>query len=219
MLSSPTVPPSRYPHPTFSRGFRILIAGGTSHSAKIAHLDERQHDSAFAAFIVRTAATISRRSAFTLETWRQTMKIRMIASASLILTLFAAPALADVHHFVALRYERNVDASIKAEIAERFKALKNTSMRNGKPYIMSITGGDGISKEGFDQGFEQGFLVIFASREDRDYFVGKPYSEVMDPSHQAVAQFAEPHFERDANGKVTGIFVYDYIVDGEATSK
>ncbi|MBX5046254.1 Dabb family protein [Rhizobium lentis] len=147
------------------------------------------------------------------------MKTKMVASASLILTLFAAPALADVYHFVALRYERNVDDSVKAEIAERFKALKDISTRNGKPYIISITGGDGISKEGFDQGFEQGFLVIFANREDRDYFVGKPYSEVMDPSHQAVAQFAEPHFEHDANGKLTGIFVYDYIPDGEAGSK
>ncbi|MBY5587533.1 Dabb family protein [Rhizobium leguminosarum] len=124
--------------------------------------------------------------------------------------LFAQAAQADIQHIVVVKYQANTDAGTKADIAKRFLALKDVAKRDGQPYIVSITGGRAISKEGFDQQLEQAFIVTFKNTADRDYFVGKPYRNTMDPDHLALATIVEPLLHRDVDGKVTGLFVFDF---------
>jgi len=138
------------------------------------------------------------------------MSIRTTLLTGLIAASIAAPAFADIQHIVVFRYKADVTAQQKAEIATRFVGLKNVARHNGTPYIVSITGGKAISKEGFDQGLEQAFVVTFKNQADRDYFVGKPYSDAMDPAHQAMVQTVVPKLQADSAGKPTGLFVFDY---------
>jgi hypothetical protein len=108
--------------------------------------------------------------------------------------------LADIQHIVVFGYKAGVPAEKKAEIATRFLALKDLAKRNGQTYIVSITGGKATSKEGFDQGLEQAFVVTFKNEADRDYFVGKPYSDTMDPAHEALVQVVVPLVAADSMG-------------------
>jgi len=138
------------------------------------------------------------------------MSFRNKFLAALAAVLIASPAFADIQHIVLLRYKPGVTAEQKAWIATRFLALKDLATRNGKPYIGSITGGKAISKEGFDQGLEQAFVVTFKNEADRNYFVGKPYSNAMDPTHEAFAQIVVRRVAVDSSGKIAGLFVFDY---------
>ena len=138
------------------------------------------------------------------------MSFRIRIPALLATVLFAGAAFADIQHIVVFRYKAGVSAQQKAEIATKFLALKDLAKRNGQRYIVSITGGQGISKEGFDQGLEQAFIVTFKTKADRDYFVGKPYSDTMDPAHEARAQATVPLLATDSAGKPSGLFVFDY---------
>jgi hypothetical protein len=138
------------------------------------------------------------------------MSIRIKFLAGLAAVLIASLAFADIQHIVVIGYKPGVTAEQKAGIATRFLALKGLAKRNGKPYIASITGGTAISKEGFDQGLEQAFVVTFKNEADRNYFVGKPYSNVMDPAHEALVQIVVPQVAVDSAGKMTGLFVFDY---------
>jgi stress responsive alpha/beta barrel protein len=109
-----------------------------------------------------------------------------------------------------------VPAEKKAEFATRFLALKDLAKRNGQTYIISITGGKAASKEGFDQGLEQAFVVTFKNEADRNFFVGKPYSDEMDPAHEALVQIVVPLVAVDSAGKLTGLFVFDFNDDRSA---
>lgn len=113
------------------------------------------------------------------------MSFRTKILTGLAATLLASPVFADIHHIVVFRFKSDVTEPQKAAIAARFFDLKDLAKRNGHRYIVSITGGKAISKEGFDQGLEQAFVVIFKNESDRNYFVGKPYTEGMDPAHEA----------------------------------
>lgn len=63
-----------------------------------------------------------------------------------------------VRHIVLFRYASNVSAFQKNQIKARFLNLKNTCLRNGKSYIVSIEAGSQNSFEDADQGLEQGSL-------------------------------------------------------------
>jgi Stress responsive A/B Barrel Domain len=143
----------------------------------------------------------------------------MITRVSLVLgiaaMLFTQSAVADIQHIVIFKYRPDVTESVKTDIARRFIKLKDIARHDGRPYIVSITGGKATSKEGFDQKMDQGFIVTFKNETDRNYWVGKPYSELMDPDHQALAKDVDPLLVRDEGGNVSGIFVFDYD-DGTA---
>ena len=138
------------------------------------------------------------------------MSFRTKLFAVLAAVLIAGPAFADIQHIVVFRYRADVAAATKADLAAHFLALKDLAMRDGQRYIVSITGGRAISKEGFDQGMEQAFVVTFKNEADRNYFVGKPYSDAMDPAHEALVQIVVPQVAVDSAGKITGLFVFDY---------
>jgi hypothetical protein len=130
-----------------------------------------------------------------------------IAASALLL---AGAAQADIQHIVIFKYQPQVDEAARADIARRFLGLKDIARRDGKPYIVSILGGKAMSREGFEQGFEEAFIVTFKTASDRDYFVGKPYRETMDPDHMALAKVAEPLLTHDPGGKLTGLYVFDF---------
>lgn len=136
------------------------------------------------------------------------IKTLLTLTASAI--FFAGTALADIQHIVIFKYRDGVEASTKADIAQRFIGLKDIARREGQPYILSIVGGKAASKEGFDQGYEEAFILTFKTKSDRDYFVGKPYQDTMDPDHLALAKVAMPLLMQDAQGKATGLYVFDF---------
>jgi Stress responsive A/B Barrel Domain len=133
-----------------------------------------------------------------------------IIIAAVASALWTMPANANIFHVVAFRYTPQTDARRRAEIARRITGLKWVATRGGKPYIVSIKGGTPVSKEGFDQRFDYMFIVEFKTRADRNYFVGQPYLRRMDPQHQSVADFVMPNVERSSDGRLTGIFVFDF---------
>lgn len=136
------------------------------------------------------------------------MKIISIAVAAAL--ALPSPALANVIHVLSFRYKPNVTASQRADLARRIIELRQTARRDGRPYIVSIRGGSAVSREGFDQKFQQLFIIEFKTVADRNYFVGPPYLKVMDPVHSAVADRVMPNVERAADGALTGIFVFDF---------
>jgi hypothetical protein len=138
------------------------------------------------------------------------MSLRTQFMIGLATVLVAGTAFADIQHIVVFKYKADVPAAKKAEIATRFLALKDLARQNGQTYIVSITGGKAISKEGFDQGLEQAFVVTFKNEADRNYFVGKPYGDAMDPAHRALAQVVVPLVAVDSAGKVVGLFAFDF---------
>jgi Stress responsive A/B Barrel Domain len=135
--------------------------------------------------------------------------IRLLTLAASAL-LLAGAAQADIRHIVIFKYRPQVAEATRADIAKRFIALKHIARHDGKPYIVSIVGGKAVSREGFDQGFEEAFIVTFKTTGDRNYFVGKPYQETMDPDHLALAKVAEPLLTHDTAGKATGLYVFDF---------
>src|ERR1043166_6632815 len=98
---------------------------------------------------------------------------RVVAVLS-VLVLFAAapvwaadgPSRGKVIHIVAFKYKKAITDAKKKEIADALVALK------GKiPQIVSIEHGTNISKEGFDKGFHEAFIVTFANEKDRDIYL------------------------------------------------
>src|SRR5882724_12491989 len=144
------------------------------------------------------------------------MSFRTRILTGLAATLLTSPVFADIHHIVVFRFKSDVTEAQKAGIAARFFALKDLAKRNGHRYIVSITGGKAISKEGFDQGLEQAFVVTFKNESDRNYFVGKPYADTMDPVHETLAKVVVPLVAADSTGKPTGLFVFDFNDDHSA---
>ncbi|KAF1851729.1 dabb-domain-containing protein [Cucurbitaria berberidis CBS 394.84] len=76
-------------------------------------------------------------------------------------------------------YEQ-VDEACKRMLALHEKCLHPTSRQ---PYIKSFSGGKNNSPEGHAGAFTHGFVVEFASAEDRDYYVNE------DPAHQEFGKF------------------------------
>jgi hypothetical protein len=130
----------------------------------------------------------------------------LIGAASLLIGVAAS---ADVIHFVAFKYQPGVSQQQKADISQRFLELQKVAKKQGRQYILSIVGGKELSREGFDQGLEQAFIVTFENEGDRNFFVGKPYAAAMDPAHEALAKVVEPLLSKGADGAPNGLFVFD----------
>jgi hypothetical protein len=135
--------------------------------------------------------------------------LKWFAGLALGIALGANPVFANVTHIVAFKYKASVTSAQKADFARRFFALRDTARRNGERYIVSITGGHESSREGFDYGMEQIFVVTFKTADDRDYFVGKPYRDAPDPAHGALMPVVMSMIDLDTAGK-PAIFVVDY---------
>jgi len=94
-------------------------------------------------------------------------------------------------HIVLFKLKSSLGDSEKKEFCDDMLGLRETCMHptSNKPYIVSSSGGIDNSPEGAQGGFTHGFVVEFASREDRDYYVAK------DPTHQAFVKKNSPRFD------------------------
>lgn len=59
-----------------------------------------------------------------------------------------------ITHIVHFAYKPEVDLSTRHLLASRFLLLLESCKRDGKPYILSLTGGKQNSTEGVDKGLE-----------------------------------------------------------------
>ncbi|KAL2022811.1 hypothetical protein VTK56DRAFT_4627 [Thermocarpiscus australiensis] len=107
-----------------------------------------------------------------------------------------------VTHTVLFQFKANLKADDVKAACARFLALKQECLHpaRNEPYIRSLKGGKDNSPEGLQNGMTHGFVVEFASAEDRDYYVTK------DPAHLAFAKSLEGLLEKAT--------VVDFI-DGE----
>ena len=111
----------------------------------------------------------------------------------------------EVHHIVLFR---PVDATdnVAAEITRRFLALAG-SERDGAPYISSISGGRQISPEPGASPATLGFVVVFASIGDRNFYLGRPFvpeGSEYDLEHDAFKEFVGPLLAPD------GVDIFDF---------
>ncbi|AZN37972.1 Dabb family protein [Iodobacter ciconiae] len=116
-----------------------------------------------------------------------------------------------LRHIVLFRYKPSVSAEQRQEVSKRFLALSK-SLRNNKPYIVSIEEGLQNSGEGADHGFEQAFLVTFNSEGDRNFYVGEPIvtdTQYFDLAHQDFKVFVGPLLAPQ------GALVFDYVINGK----
>jgi len=101
-------------------------------------------------------------------------------------------------HIVLFKISSSLDESEVRKICNDMLSLKDKCIhpQTQTPYIVKSSGGIDNSLEGLQGGLTHGFVVEFASKEDRDYYVSK------DPAHQA--------FVKSIDGKVEDSRVLDY---------
>lgn len=116
---------------------------------------------------------------------------------------------ARIRHIVMFRYKEGVSQAQREDVRDRFKALAQAARRDGARYIVSIETGAQISGEGLGLGFEDAFIVTFASEGDRNYYVGTPLvtnPRFFDPIHQSFKEYVG-RFLADK-----GVLVFDFAM-------
>jgi len=104
-----------------------------------------------------------------------------------------APAKGKLVHVVSFKYKKAITDTKQKEIADALVALKKSI-----PQIQSVQWGKNVSKEGFDKGFHQLFIVTFNNEKDRDIYLEHP-------KHKEFAKLL------DGIIADKGIFVYDFF--------
>lgn len=121
-----------------------------------------------------------------------------------------------IRHIVLFRYREDIDETNQRHIEQRFRELQ-ASTRNGRRYILSIESGTQNSPEGLGQGYQQAYIVSFASQGDRNYYVGKPLISdpaLYDPTHHAFKSFIAAFISEQPSSVV----VFDFSTDTTAKS-
>jgi hypothetical protein len=121
-----------------------------------------------------------------------------------------------VRHLVLFRYRATTTEEDRALIRTRFHDLEQP-LRDGRPYILGIESGDQNSTEGLGQGFHYGFIVSFASEEDRDYYVGEPLitdPNLYDPMHHAFKTFIGPYLDPQPGS----VLVFNIVSPGQTVT-
>ncbi|KAL7952184.1 dabb domain-containing protein [Trichoderma compactum] len=103
-----------------------------------------------------------------------------------------------ISHTVLFQFKAEAMADDVKAACTRFLALKGSCIHptTGTKYIISLKGGKDNSPETLQNGITHGFVVEFASAEDRDYYV------TTDPAHQA--------FVKSIGGLVEKAIVVDF---------
>lgn len=136
--------------------------------------------------------------------------MKKLIAFTLLTLILSTGAFSSVKHFVAFKYKPTVSPQTQNLVIKKFLQLKDQGLRNGSKYIQSIETGKANSPEGADQGMTQGFIVTFNNESDRDYYVGKPFSNDFDPAHESFKQYVGPLLAVGENGKINGVFVFDF---------
>ncbi|KAL7947690.1 stress responsive A/B barrel domain-containing protein [Trichoderma barbatum] len=89
-----------------------------------------------------------------------------------------------ITHTILCQFKAEVKADDIKAVCKQFFALKDDCIHptTGTGYIISLKGGKDSSIEAMQQGLTHGFIIEFASAEDRDYYVKT------DPAHQAIVK-------------------------------
>ena len=106
-----------------------------------------------------------------------------------------APAKGKIVHVVAFKYKKAVSEAKQKEIADALVALKTKI-----PQIVSVEHGKNVSKEGFDKGYNEMFVVTFANEKDRDIYIDHP-------KHKEFAKLL------DGILADKGVFVFDFVAN------
>ncbi|KKY32768.1 putative stress responsive a b barrel domain-containing protein [Diaporthe ampelina] len=85
-----------------------------------------------------------------------------------------------VTHTVLFQFKKDADPQAIRSACNEMMALRTACVNPSslELYIKSLTGGKDNSPEGLQHGATHGFVVEFASTQDRDYYVSQ------DPAHQ-----------------------------------
>lgn len=89
-----------------------------------------------------------------------------------------------LRHTVLFRYKADVTAEQKAEVIERFAALKEKI-----PSILRFEGGQNVEGENLSDGFEHVFCVTFPDIAARDAYLP-------DPAHKDFVKFVGPLLDK-----------------------
>ena len=119
------------------------------------------------------------------------LAVTMLAALSVLAA--DAPAKGKIVHVVAFKYKKAVTEAKQKEIADAFVALKTKI-----PQVVSIEHGKNVSKEGFEKGYHEMFVVTFANEKDRDIYLEHP-------KHKEFAKLL------DGVLADKGVFVFDFV--------
>lgn len=114
-----------------------------------------------------------------------------------------------LRHVVLFRYRDGITDEERDEVRRRFCALAG-SLREGRRYITSIEWGEQMSPEGLDAGFQDAFILTFASEGDRNFYVGDPVissPNLRDAEHHRFKLFVGPFLATHAPGAL----VFDFV--------
>ncbi|KAK4043576.1 stress responsive A/B barrel domain-containing protein [Parachaetomium inaequale] len=83
-------------------------------------------------------------------------------------------------HVVLFQFKADAKPEAVKAVCEHFLSLRDKCIHptTKTPYILSLKCGKNNSPEGLQNGMTHGFVLEFASAEDRDYYVAT------DPAHQ-----------------------------------
>jgi hypothetical protein len=127
--------------------------------------------------------------------------MKRICTALVLVALFTSfpvlaadsPAKGKIVHVVAFKYKKAVTDAKQKEIADALVALKTKI-----PQVVSIEHGKNVSKEGFEKGYHEMFVVTFANEKDRDTYLEHP-------KHKEFAKLLDGHLADK------GVFVFDFV--------
>lgn len=117
----------------------------------------------------------------------------------------------EVVHIVLLRFAAAATPADRREARRRFLALGDACRRDGRPYILGVAAGEPNGGERAERGFEQAFVLRFASEGDRNYYVGSPIVSDparLDPAHVAFKTFVGPLL-----AEPDGVLVFDFAAE------
>jgi len=102
-------------------------------------------------------------------------------------------------HIVLFEFKPSTESAVIHDVCKRLLALRQNCLHptTKKPYILDSTGGRDNSPEGHQVGaFTHGFVIHFASEEDRRYYLEE------DPAHLG--------FVKSLDGIIQNARIVDY---------
>lgn len=94
-----------------------------------------------------------------------------------------------VTHIVLFRYRSDIPWTALESHFRDFASLKDTCLKNGKPYMLSMRMGKNTSWENFGKGMTHAFILEFKDEADRDYYL------LHDQVHREFSEKAGPLIE------------------------
>lgn len=108
------------------------------------------------------------------------LHLALVVTLSFSMLAGRTPEEKTLRHVVAFQFKESATPAQIKEVVDAFRGLKTKI-----PEIVSFETGTNVSPEGLDKGFTHGFILTFASAEDRDTYL-------VHPEHQAFGKLVGP---------------------------